>query len=209
MKDTGVDGDDRVHVEQVGVSPGEGDNGGGENDGNGYIDDVHGGDFHNNDSDPDDDDGHGTQTAGTVGATGNNGEGIVGVNWDVQLMALKNMGPGGGFASSAIAAVNYTTMMRQSYGVDILVTNNSYGGGGYLQSFYEAINANHASGQLFIGASGNSAMDNDLFPSYPDGYDVPNVISVAATDHTDDLAGFSNYGAMTVDLGAPGVDILS
>ena len=207
--DTGIDWDHPDLIDNMWVNPGEVANDGVDNDGNGYIDDVYGWDFHNSDSDPDDDDGHGTHTGGTVGATGNNGEGITGVNWDVQLMALKNMGPGGGFASSSIAAVNYTTMMRQSYGVNVLVTNNSYGGGGYLQSFYEAINANHASGQLFIGASGNSAMDNDLFPSYPDGYDVPNVISVAATDHTDDLAGFSNFGAMTVDLGAPGVDILS
>lgn len=176
---------------------------------NGYVDDCYGIDTFNNDSDPMDDNGHGTHVAGTIGAVGNNGVGVVGVNWRVRLMACKFIGAGGfGSTDGAIKCLDYVGVMKDR-GVNIIATNNSWGGGGFSRALQDAIDAQRRRGILFIASAGNAAWDNDLFPHYPSGYFLPNVISVAATDDTDNLAYFSNFGRQTVHLGAPGDLILS
>jgi subtilisin family serine protease len=191
-----------------------------DDDGNGFIDDVNGFDFISNTGTiaPGD---HATHTAGTIGAVGNNGVGVVGVNWRVKLMSLKFLGgANGGFDSQAIAAYAYAKKMRDLFvssggtkGANIRVLNNSYGGGGSSQASLDAINALNQSGILFVAAAGNAPEspepNNDLVPHYPSSYDAPNVIAVAATDSGDNLATFSHFGAKSVDLGAPGVGILS
>jgi hypothetical protein len=185
------------------ANPGEIAGNGIDDDGNGYVDDVRGWDFYSNDNNPDDADGHGTHTAGTVGAVGNNGAGVTGVNWRCKLVPLRFLGPNGGYISDAIEAVQYCTTKG------IKVSNNSWGGGGYSQSMYDAIAASRNVGHVFVAAAGNAGTNNDSSPFYPASYGVDNVISVAATDNDDRRASFSNYGATTVDLGAPGVMIAS
>ncbi len=153
---------------------------------------------------------HGTHVAGTIAAEGNNNVGVVGVNWWAQIMPLKFLGPdGSGSTSNAIKALDYAVANGAK------ISNNSYGGvGGYSLSFSLALKKADTAGHLFVAAAGNGGADgigddNDTTPSYPASYDVPNVVSVAATDNKDALAGFSNYGATSVDLAAPGVAIRS
>ena len=165
-------------------------------------------DFINGDDNADDDHGHGTHVAGTIAAVGNNGIGVSGVAWNVQLVPLKIFNAGGFTSTSAIlGAINY------AINNDIKITNNSWGGGGYSQVLYNTIlNAQHA-GHLFIAAAGNYAQNNDVSPFYPASYDLDNIISVAASDHNDNLASFgwvgSHYGGTSVDIAAPGKDIYS
>ncbi|MGI6419918.1 MAG: S8 family serine peptidase [Thermoguttaceae bacterium] len=205
--DTGVDYNHPDLAANIWTNPGEVAGDGIDNDGNGFVDDVHGWDFVNGDSDPMDDNGHGTHVSGTIAAVGDNAAGVAGVNWSGQVMALKFLNSSGsGPTSAAVAAVNYAAQMRSRYGVEVRLTSNSWGGGSYSQALYDAIAASGGAGMLFIAAAGNS---NSSTPQYPAGYDLGNVISVAATDHNDLKADFSNYDADWVDLGAPGVDILS
>ncbi|MGA2501278.1 MAG: S8 family serine peptidase, partial [Tepidisphaeraceae bacterium] len=206
--DTGVDYTHPDLAANMWRNPGEIPGDGIDNDGDGYIDDVYGWDFINNDNDPMDDVDHGTHVAGTIGAVGNNGVGVTGVNWNVKIMALKFLGPDGGSTDDAIRAISYATMMRNR-GVNIRLTNNSWAGSSYSQALYDAIQASGDAGMLFVAAAGNSNQDTDKSPSYPSAFDLPNIISVAATDAQDQRASFSNYGTTTVDLGAPGVNILS
>jgi hypothetical protein len=180
-----------------------------DDDGNGYIDDCFGIDTANDDTDPMDDHFHGTHLAGTIGALGNNGVGVVGVNWAVRLLACKFVTAVGlGTVADAIACLDYVRLMKDR-GVNIIATNNSWGGPEFSQALLDAIEAHRARGILFIAAAGNGASDNDTTPSYPAGYALPNIISVAATDRTDGLAWFSNFGRRTVHLAAPGDDIVS
>ena len=159
--------------------------------------------------DPMDDQGHGTHVAGTIGATGNNNAGVTGVNWSVGLMALKFLSAtGSGTTADAIAVIDYALKARQA-GVNLRVLNFSWGGAGYSQPLRDQLAVAHQQGILVVAAAGNEAKNNDAAPAYPAGYDLPNVVSVAATDNRDQLASFSNYGATSVDLGAPGVDIVS
>ena len=177
-----------------------------DDDHNGYVDDVHGWDFLHKDNkvySSADGDNHGTHVSGTIAAQGNNGIGVTGVNWHARIMPLKFIGPYGGYTSDAVAAIHYAIDNGAK------ITNNSWGGGGYSQSLKDAITAAQNAGVLFVAASGNDGTNNDATPSYPASYDNANIISVAATDDRDSLASFSNYGAKTVDLGAPGVNILS
>jgi thermitase len=158
-------------------------------------------------NDPMDDNGHGTHVAGTIGAVGNNGIGVVGVNWNVKIMACKFLdAKGSGYIADAIECMNYFGAQKAA-GVNIIATNNSWGGGGYSQALYDAINAKPDI--LFIAAAGNSGTNNDVTASYPANYDLPNVVAVAATDSADALASWSQYGRRTVDIGAPGVNIYS
>ncbi len=181
-----------------------------DNDGNGFVDDIFGWDFASNDADPFDDNSHGTHVAGTIGAVGNNGTGVVGVNWQVSLMALKFLGAdGSGATSAAIAALNYATTMRRTFGVNVVATNNSWGGGGASTALTNAIVAGGNAGILCIAAAGNESANNEVTPSYPANVASDAVISVAATDSSNRLASFSNYGATTVDVAAPGVSIRS
>ncbi len=208
--DTGIDYTHPDLVDNMWVNPGEIAGDGIDNDGNGYIDDVYGWDFANDDSDPVDGHSHGTHCAGTIGGVGNNSLGVAGVNWNVKLMALKFLSDSGwGYTSDAIGAVNYATMMKRDYGVNVIATSNSWGGGGSSSAMADAIAAAGNEGILFVAAAGNSGSNNDISPHYPSNYDLDNVISVAATDHNDNMAYFSSYGATTVDLGAPGVSIYS
>src|SRR5436309_1048607 len=180
-----------------------------DDDGNGFVDDCHGFDFANNDSDPMDDNQHGTHVSGTIGAVGNNGKGVAGINWNVKLMALKFLNSGGsGSTDGAVSCLNYLAMMKDR-GVNIVATNNSWGGGGFSQALYDAIDAHRRRGILFIAAAGNSNLDNDTASFYPANYYLPNIIAVAATTSTDARASFSNFGRRTVHLGAPGDQILS
>jgi subtilisin family serine protease len=200
--DTGIDYTHPDLVDNMWVNPGEIAGDGVDNDGNGYIDDIYGYDFINNDADPMDDHNHGTHVAGTIGAQGDNGIGVAGVAWDVQLMALKFLGAsGGGSSSGAIAAINYAA----ANGADI--ANNSWGGGGFSSSLQNAINNFVDGGGIFTAAAGNHGGNNDDRPFYPANYN--NVISVAASTRTDAKAGFSGFGVNTVDIAAPGAAILS
>ncbi|MEX2118184.1 MAG: S8 family serine peptidase [Pirellulales bacterium] len=207
--DTGVDYTHSDLAANMWVNSGEVPGNNADDDGNGFIDDVYGYDFANYDGDPFDDNLHGTHVAGTIGAVGNNGIGVAGVSWSVKVMALKFLDAGGsGYIEDALNAVNYAVMMRNN-GVNVRLTSNSWGGGGYSQALLDAIDASGAAGILFAAAAGNSGTDADASPMYPAAYDSPYIVSVAATDHADEYASFSNWGATTVDLAAPGVDILS
>lgn len=202
--DTGCDYDHEDLAANIWTNPGEIAGNGIDDDGNGYVDDVHGYDFYSHDPDPRDDNGHGTHTAGTIAAVGNNGTGVTGVVWRAQLVILKFLNASGsGPTSGAIEALAYC--VRNG----IRLSNNSWNGGFYSRALEDAITAAGAAGHLFIAAAGNARTDNDVAPSYPAALPEDNIITVAATDHADQLAGFSNYGLTTVDLAAPGVDILS
>ncbi|HZN03858.1 MAG TPA: S8 family peptidase, partial [Candidatus Polarisedimenticolia bacterium] len=185
-------------------NPGEVEGNGIDDDGNGFVDDVRGWDFANDDNDPFDDIGHGTHVAGTIGAVGNNGLGMAGVAWHVALVPIKILDADGvGTNADAIAALEYAT------GIGALITNNSWGGGAASNALLQAILEAGAAGGLFVAAAGNGANDSDLDRRYPSGYLASNIVSVAATNRSDQLASFSNYGATSVDLAAPGVEILS
>jgi subtilisin family serine protease len=180
-----------------------------DDDYNGYVDDCHGYDFVNNDGNPVDDHNHGTHVAGTIGAVGNNGLGVVGVNWNVKIMACKFLNASGsGSTAGAISCMDYVKTMK-GRDVNIVATNNSWGGGGFSQSLLDAITAHRDLGILFIAAAGNSSSNNDSGNYYPANYDAANLIAVAATTRTDAKASFSSYGRHSVHLGAPGEQILS
>jgi hypothetical protein len=206
--DTGVDYTHPDLAANMWTNPGETPGDGVDNDGNGFTDDVYGWDFFSDDPNPMDSDSHGTHVSGTIAGVGNNGSGVAGVNWNARIMAIRFLGPGGGSTSDAIDAVNYATMMRNR-GVNVRVTSNSWGGGGFSQALADAIQASGEAGMLFIAASGNDNQNTDKSVHYPSSYDLPNLISVAATDDEDARASFSNYGVTSVDLGAPGVSTLS
>ncbi len=202
--DTGVDYTHPDLAANIWTNPGEIPGNGIDDDGNGYVDDVHGYDFCNSDNDPKDDHGHGTHVAGTIAAVGNNGVGVTGVSWSARIMAVKFLcASGSGTTSAAISAVLYAADMNAK------VMNNSWGGGGFSQALMDAIATADQAGALFVAAAGNNGADNDATPHYPSSYQVPNVLAVAATDLNDAKASFSNYGAASVGLGAPGVSILS
>ncbi|NJD53113.1 MAG: hypothetical protein FIB07_09635 [Candidatus Methanoperedens sp.] len=202
--DTGVDYTHEDLAANMWTNIGEIPDNGIDDDNNGFADDYYGWDFAYDDNDPMDGNSHGTHVSGTIGGVGNNGKGVAGVLWNTNIMAVKFLGDDGyGWTSDAIDAINYATMM----GVDIM--SNSWGGGEYSSALEAAIQAADNAGILFVAASGNWAENTDQYPNYPSGYDVPNVISIAATDKNDNLASFSNYGPLTIDIGAPGVDILS
>jgi subtilisin family serine protease len=202
--DSGID---RAHPDLQGnlwTNPDEIPGNGIDDDNNGYVDDVHGWDFHYNDNDPSDIDGHGTHVAGTIGAVGNNALGVVGVNWRVKLVALKGLGDtGSGLTSNLIKALQYARDKA------IPISNNSWGGSGYSLSLYDAIWNLQADGHLFVAAAGNDSRNSDSRPGYPASYNLSNIISVASITSSDTLSSFSNYGAQSVDLGAPGSSILS
>jgi subtilisin family serine protease len=207
--DTGIDHGHEDLAANAWVNPGEVPGNAVDDDGNGVIDDVHGFNALAASGDPLDDNGHGTHVAGTLGAVGDNGVGVVGVNWAVQVMGLKFLSASGsGTLADAIAVIDYAVAQRNA-GVNLRVLSNSWGGGGFSQALLDAITAASDAGILFVATAGGSASDNDVVPSYPASYEAPNVVAVAATDDNDQLASFSNFGATSVDLGAPGVNILS
>lgn len=209
--DTGVDYTHPDLIANMWVNPGEIPGDGLDNDGNGYIDDIYGIDTVNGDSDPMDDRDHGTHVAGTIAASGDNGIGVTGINWQARVMALKFIPEtGGGSVAGAIEAIDYMTMMKSDYGVNIVASNNSYGAlGAYSDSLLLAIQRSIAAGIVYVAAAGNDGADTDVIPFYPANFDLDGIISVGATTNQDTRASFSNYGATSVDVSAPGVDILS
>jgi subtilisin family serine protease len=206
--DTGIDYNHPDLAANIWVNPGENcagcRNNGIDDDHNGYVDDWRGWDFLNHDNNPLDDNGHGTHVAGTIGAVGNNGIGVTGVDWTVSLMPLKFIGADGtGTLADAVSAILYAS----NSGARIM--NASWGTSDFSQALLDAIRVADGAGSLFVAAAGNNFSDTDAHPNYPSSYEVPNVISVAATDNRDQRAWFSNYGARSVDLAAPGVGIYS
>lgn len=190
-----------------------------DDDGNGFVDDVHGWDFRNDDNSVYDTvgDDHGTHVAGTVGGVGGNGLDVVGVNWSVTMIPAKFLSEidGNGFTSDAILAIDYLTDLKTRHGLNIVATNNSWGGGGYSVFLDAAIERAAAAGIVFVAAAGNDAENNDAVASYPANYSctslgaVDCIVSVASIASNGALSVFSNYGATTVDLGAPGSGIQS
>ncbi len=175
----------------------------------GTIDDTHGFNAIDNLRDPMDDNGHGTHCAGIIGAEGDNGEGIAGVNWQVEIMPLKFMSAGGyGTTKDAIEAINYV-IQRKKDGVNVRIISASWGSTSRSRALEDVIRKAGEEGILFVAASGNSTENTDRRPHYPSSYKLPNVVSVAALNRKDELAGFSNYGAKSVHIAAPGAEILS
>ncbi len=179
-----------------------------DNDGNGYVDDVRGWDFDGNSSNINSGgatDDHGTHVSGTIAGVGGNGTGVAGVCWSgVKLISGRFLGRRGGTTANAIKAVDYFTDLKTRHGLNIVATNNSWGGGGFSQGLQDAIGRADAAGILFIAAAGNSGANNDTTASYPSNYPNANIIAVAALTSTGALASYSQYGANTVDICAPG-----
>jgi subtilisin family serine protease len=195
----------------AGTNPGETAGDGVDNDGNSYIDDVYGWDFDGNNNSVFDGagDDHGTHVAGTIGAVGGNGKGVAGVCWSIKILSAKFLGRNGGTTANAIKAVDYFTNLKTISGINLVATNNSWGGGGFSQALKDAIDRAGAANILFIAAAGNSGTNNDVTASYPSGYTSANIIAVASITSTGGLSSFSQYGATTVDIGAPGSGINS
>jgi thermitase len=205
----------------VWVNPGELAGNGVDDDDNGYVDDVRGWDFDGNDNSTFDgtQDDHGTHVAGTIGALGGNSLGVAGVNWNVTMIPAKFLGRRGGTTANAIKALDYLIDLKSRYNINLVATNNSWGGGGFSQALLDAINRGGNAGILFIAAAGNGGKDgvgdnNDSAAYYPSNYQCASsagdcVISVAAITSSGAKSGFSNYGATNVDLGAPGSAIVS
>lgn len=207
--DTGVLYSHPDLVDNVWTNPNEIPNNGIDDDKNGYIDDIHGYNAVTGSGDPLDDNGHGTHCSGIIGAKGNNSIGVAGVAWNLKIVGAKFLdSSGSGSLSAAVAAINYGTVLKNK-GYNIVVSNNSWGGGGYSAALYSAIQAASDAGILFVVAAGNSSSNNDTTPSYPSSYTNPNVLAVASTTETGALSSFSNYGATSVDIGAPGSNIAS
>ena len=208
--DTGVDYNHPDLAGNMWTNPGEVRDDGQDNDNNGIVDDYFGADFVTRTvagtptGDPFDDHYHGTHVSGTIGAVGNNGVGVTGVSWGVQIMAIKFLDAGGsGWTIDAIDGLNYAVAKGAK------ISNNSWGGAPYDQGLSDAIQSAGLQGHLFVAAAGNSGVNADFDPMYPAAYNLDNIISVAALDQADQLAWFSNYGANSVDLGAPGVGVYS
>jgi len=227
--DTGVEYTHEDMAANIWTNTGEISGNGIDDDGNGYVDDIHGWNAINCEQynpytgecvtlaqpngDPMDDNGHGTHCAGTIGAAGNNGIGLAGINWNVKVMACKFItAEGWGTFADAASCLDYVKKVKDS-GVNIVATSNSWACSGAegcnSQAIYDAVQAQMQSNILFIAAASNDGMDNDTYPVYPANYDFPNIISVAATDRNDAKPWWSNYGKHSVYIGAPGVDIVS
>ncbi len=162
---------------------------------------------------PADDNRHGTHVAGTIGAVGNNAAGVVGVNWSASVMGLKFLdASGNGNVADAITAIEFAIQAKRAFAAtgaaNVRVLSNSWSGGSFSQALLDEINRAASNDMLFVAAAGNEGSSNDATPTYPASYNAPNVISVAASDQTDHLAPFSNFGS-TVHLAAPGVRIYS
>jgi subtilisin family serine protease len=191
-----------------------------DNDGNGYIDDINGWDFDGNNNSVYDGgtrgslDDHGTHVAGTIGAKANNGQGVAGMNWNITIISTKFLGRRGGTTANAVKAVDYLNDLKTRHGLNIVASNNSWGGGGFSQALSDAVDRANARNILFIAAAGNGGSDqvgdnNDAVASYPSNLPQANVISVASITSSGAKSSFSNYGATKVDIGAPGSGIWS
>ena len=219
VTDHGVSFDHPDLAANIWRNPGESGNGKETNrvddDGNGYVDDVYGWDFANGDNtvydrgSEDETDGHGTHVAGTIGAIGGNGSGVAGVAWNVKIIITKYLGDSGGTSANTPKLLDYLIDLKQRHQINIVASSNSYGGSGYSQAVYEAIARARDAGILFVASAGNDSRDNDANPRYPSSYEHENVIAVAALNKDGNKRSSSNWGAKSVDLGAPGGEINS
>jgi len=211
--DTGIDTDHEDLAANVWTNALEaGGATGVDDDGNGYVDDLHGWNAVANNGSPEDDNYHGSHCAGTIGAVTNNGTGVAGVNWASSLVACKFLNASGsGSSFDAIECIDYIIATKAAGSADIRVSSNSWGGGGFSAALRDAIQSATDAGILWVNAAGNDSSNNDCFGTgaYPSSYNVDNIISVASTTSTDAMSSFSNYGQATVDIGAPGSNILS
>jgi thermitase len=202
--DTGIDLSHPELASRVWVNPGEIPGNGIDDDRDGLIDDVHGWNFDSNTSNVQDDNGHGSHVSGILGAAGNNGIGVAGVDWNARILPLKTLDSrGDGSTDAAVSAVYYAV----AHGARVI--SASWGGADYSQALADAIRYAGTHGVVFVTAAGNESANNDVTRSYPASYRFSNVISVAAVDSSGALASFSNYGATTVDVAGPGVGVLS
>jgi subtilisin family serine protease len=221
--DTGVDISHKDLAPNIWTNPGEVPGNHLDDDDNGYVDDIHGWDFVHDDAslfDSEAADFHGTHVAGTIGAAGGNHEGVVGVNWAVTMIPMKFI-EGEGLTSDAVQALDYLTDLKSRHSLNIVASNNSWGGDDYSVALEDAINRGGDAGILFVAAAGNDGVDIDEVPSYPASYECDSLypsgdprgfdclISVAATTDEGGRPGYSNYGSTSVDLGAPGDHIAS
>lgn len=211
-----------LHPDLVGniwSNPSEIPGNGKDDDGNGYADDINGWNFVNNNATVYGGgtlDAHGTHVSGTIGAKSNN-VGVVGVNWNVNIISAKFLAANGGTTSNAIKAIDYLTDLKRRGLANIVAINNSWGGGGFSQALLDAINRAGDQNILFVAAAGNSSSNNDSVASYPSNYQCDNsgtrgwdcVIAVASINSSGARSTFSNFGVTTVDLGAPGEGIWS
>jgi len=173
--DTGTQWDHPDLTANIWSNPGEIPGNGIDDDDNGYVDDIRGWDFYDDDNNPADTSGHGTHTAGTIGASGNNGEGVAGILWNCRIMPLRFIGPNGGYSSDAVQALNYAVANGAR------VSSNSWGSYAFSLSLYNAVYNAASSGHIFVAAAGNNGYDTDTTPFYPASFNPDNVISVAAT----------------------------
>ncbi len=204
-------------------NPGEIAGNGVDDDANGYVDDVSGWDFANNDKTVYDsgDDGHGTHVAGTLGAVGNNGVGVAGVCWQVKILPCKFLGSSGGSTSNAVAALNYLVALKQRYNLKIVAVNNSWGSGTYSQTLHDAVIRAAKAGILTVATAGNSNANTDNTPRYPaclnttvatsteTAASFDGVVSVASSNVSGAKSSFSSYGKTSCDLFAPGENVWS
>ncbi|MCB9841015.1 MAG: S8 family serine peptidase [Phycisphaeraceae bacterium] len=223
--DTGVDLQHPDLIGNIWQNPGEIPGNNIDDDGNGFVDDVNGWDFGDLDNNPDDEAGHGTAVAGVIGAVGDNNVGVAGVAWNVSILPVKIADRFGRLSTSAIVSAHEYLTLMIGRGHNIVASNNSYGG--YDQSFYteadpeqlpallaaerQSIEDFIAAGANFVTSAGNAGSDNDDpdITHYPSSFDLPGIITVAATNNVDALADFSNFGAETVDLAAPGEQVFT
>lgn len=202
--DTGIDWDHPDLHDNLYTNPGEVDGDGKDNDGNGFIDDVHGWNFGNNNNNSRDNHGHGTHCAGTIGGVGNNATGIAGVNWQVSLMPIKFLGSNAqGTLQATVDSIRYAIKMK------VPVLSNSWGNHTSSELLLKTIQEAKDAGIVFVAAAGNSREDNAIRPTFPAAYPVENIISVAATNNRDHLGNFSSFGETSVHVAAPGVNIHS
>ena len=208
--DTGIDRNHPDLASNMWVNPGEIPGNGIDDDGNGFVDDVYGWDFYASSPVIVDHNGHGTHVAGTIGARGNNGVGVSGVAQQVSLMSLAFMGPSGsGYISNAISAINYATMMRTRYGVNVVASNNSWGSSNYSATLEYSVSEHLRADVVFVAAAGNSDKNTDVSYHFPSAFNLPNIISVGSTNRNDQPSSFSNFGQQSVDVWAPGENIMS
>ena len=210
--DTGVDYTHPDLAANIWTNPGEIAGNGLDDDNNGYIDDVHGINAITNSGNPMDDNDHGTHCSGTIGALGNNGLGVAGVSWNAKIMACKFLdADGNGTSANALKCLDYVHALktRTSNPVNIIATNNSWGGGAFSQALLDGIVQQRNDGILFVAAAGNATANTDTTPSYPASYFVSNIIGVASHDRSNALASDTNFGRRSVHVAAPGVDVMS
>lgn len=207
--DTGVNYNHADLAANMWINPDEVAGNGIDDDLNGVVDDIYGYNAITGTGISLDDNGHGSHCAGVIGAKGNNGTGIAGLNWNIKIISIKFLSStGSGSLWNAVKGLNYVTNLKKR-GIDIVLTSNSWGGGGFYQTLYDAIAATQNEGMLFVAAAGNDSQNLDSTPSYPASYNLDNIVSVAAISSSGARASFSNYGATTVDIAAPGVEIYS